>query len=214
MSRPTSAGPWIDRVAVVEETSERVLSWAERPTPGEVWSEVAAFDAALRGIGDLFADALPLPVPATADDPRVAEAVERVLVAAFEGKEPPEAAVEAARETGRLGEDPADGRAVPLATVGDPVANWFVLVPVVADRLEASAERVERCAGRMELHGRRDSAAALRDVAGALRDTVATVRNVATRTLWLNPPDGLIDAKERRVREYVTRTMNAYNPVA
>ncbi|QZX99095.1 hypothetical protein [Halobaculum rubrum] len=214
MSRPSNAGPWIDRVAVVEAASERVLSWSEPPAPRQVWSEIAAFDAAIRGIGDLFADALPLPVPATADDPRIAEAVERVLVAAFEGEEPPAAAVDTARGTGRLGEDPADGRSVPLAAVGEPVANWFVLVPVVADRLEGAAERVERCAGRMELHGRGDSAAALRDVAGALRDTVATVRNVATRTLWLNPPDALIDAKERQVREYVTRTMNAYNPVA
>lgn len=213
MSRPSSAGPWIDRVAVVEETSERVLSWTEPPAPYRVWAEIAAFDGALRGVGDLLADALPLPVPATADDPHVAEAVERVLVAAFEGTDPPKEAVDTARATGRLGEDPVDGHDVPLATVGESVANWFVLVPVVTDRLEGAAERVERCAGRMELHGRDDSAMALRDVAGALRDTVTTVRNVATRSLWLNPPDGLIDAKERQVREYVTRTMNAYNPV-
>lgn len=213
MARPTSAAPWVERVTAVEETSERVLSWSEPPAPRRVWAEIATFDGALRGFGSLFADALPLPVPATADDSDVASAVERVLVAAFEDAEPPAAAVDTAREAGRLRTDTADGRDIPLATVGEPVANWFVLVPVVADRLERAAERVERCAGRMDLHGRDDSAAALRDISGALRDTITTVRNVATRTLWLNPPDGLVGARERQVREYVTRTMNAYNPV-
>ncbi|SHG93265.1 hypothetical protein [Halobaculum gomorrense] len=214
MARPSSAAPWIDRVATIEATSDQVLSWSEPPAPRRIWAEVAAFDGALRGLGTLFADALPLPVPATADDPEVAEAVERVLVSTFEDAEPPAAAVDTAREAGRLGGDTADGRDIPLATVGEPVANWFVVVPVVAERIEEAAARVERCAGRLELHGRDDSAAALRDVSGALRDTATTVRNVATRTLWLNPPDGLVDANERQVREYVTRTMNAYNPVA
>ncbi|MFC6784422.1 hypothetical protein ACFQFH_02565 [Halobaculum halobium] len=214
MTRPVRAEPWVEHVAAIEETSERILSWTSPPEPREVWAAIASFDGSLRGLGTLLADALPLPVPATVDDGRVAAAVEQVIGAAIDGEEPPAEAVETARAANRISVGDMDTPTVPLATVGEPVANWFVLVPVLTDRLERAAAMVERGAGRMELYSRDDSAAALYDVAGALQDTVTTVRNVATRTLWVNPPDGLIDAEDRRVREYVTRTMNAYNPVA
>ncbi|GAA0203476.1 MULTISPECIES: hypothetical protein [Halobaculum] len=213
MSRPSTVDPWVDRVAAVEHTCDRILSWTEPPEPRRVWAAIASFDASLRGIGTVLADAYPLPVPATTDDGRIAEAVERVITAAIDGEEPPTDAVETARDADRITVVESGSPTVPLATAGAPVANWFVLVPVVADRLDRAAGMVERGAGRMELYDRDDSAAALYDVAGALRDTGTTVRNVATRTLWVNPPDGLVDAEDRRVREYVTRTMNAYNPV-
>lgn len=210
--RADRAAPWVDCVRAVERETRRAVSWT-RPAARTVWETVASLDAELRTAGDLLADALPLPVPASATDPEVDAAVETVVAAAVDDDDPAPGAVETARAAGRV--EIADATTtVPLSVVGPAVGNWFVLLRVTADRFETAAAEVDRVGGRLDLWDHPAAARAFRDVAGALRDTAATVRDVAVRALWLNPPHGLVDAEHRSVREYVTRTIESYSPHA
>lgn len=213
MSRPESVTPWVEHVRRIETTTERATSWTDPPAPGTIWEVIATFDTAIRGLGQLLADACPLPVPASTAEQAVTSAAEAVIRATFEGDDVPPEATEIALAAQRIEATEAEGEiTVPLSIAGPAAGNWLVLVRVVSDRLEAAATDVERMAGRVELRDRSDAAAALEDVVGALRDTSTTFRNVLTRALWHNPPDGLVDAEYHRVREYVTETIETYNP--
>lgn len=213
MTRPECATPWIDRLRTLEAVRDRMLEWTFFPNPAVVWGDIQEFDRTIRALGDLLAESLPLPVPEETTDRQVDTAVERVVVALIEDADVPADATENARRAGRI--ERHDGAVtVPLSTVGDAVGNWFVVLRVVSERLDGIADGVERVAGRGELDGRTSSATAMTDVSDALRDTAATVRNLASQALWLHPPNGLIDAKYHRIREYAVRTAESYNPYA
>lgn len=213
MTRPECVDPWTDCLRTLEGVRDRMIEWTSFPESPVVWTEIQKFDRTLRALGDLLADSLPFPVPEETADQAVDAAVERVVVALIEDADSPADAVETARRADRV-----DGHSgalkVPLSTVGPAVGNWFVVLRVVSERLDNIASGVKRVAGRGELNGRTATAATLTDVSDALRDTAATVRNLASQALWLHPPDGLVDAKYHRVREYAVRTAESYNPYA
>lgn len=152
------------------------------------WSVVIQTQAALGDVVDLATASVPLPV---IDDPRafsndrsVREAVE--LLSEDPVSSPPEHLLDAAPD--RL-TTVNDTLIVPLTQEGQSAANWYVVYPWLADRLNALRPECLAIADRYDAHRRNTLSQTWQAIGEFFTDVSRFLRHLVTAAKWVRLPN-------------------------
>lgn len=197
---------WTEAVRTIEAEVSR-LRTARRPGAASPWTAVDAVDGALLGVSETLSAVDWFPSLSETPPESVDRAVGRILDGLVDG-EPPADAVETATAAGRAVRS-GDGVTLPLDREGPTAANWYVVFPWAAQRLETAAERLRSVGRRLQAVDEPRAADAFERLERACRDTAAVLAWQPAVVLWLDPPDALVAAEFEQLQAFLKRTLAA-----
>ncbi len=197
---------WIEAVTTVETAVSR-LRTARRPETASPWDTVASVDGALLTLSETLAAVDWFPSLSAAPPEATDRAVGRVLDGLADGTVPADA-VETAVAAGRVVRS-GDTVEVPLGREQPTAANWYVVLPWAARRLETAVVELQRMGRRLQAVDEPRVADAFGRLEHACRDTATVLAWQPAVVLWLDPPDALVAADFEQLQAFLKRTVAA-----